>query len=327
MEVEFEKGINVILGPNESGKSTIIEGIHSTLFKDTKLRNNNNADKDFSFKFMPRPSGDFINGKVVMELEEGQFEIYKEWGSSEDMYMIDPKGSILKNKKDINEEISRLLNYGESTYSNIVFAKQRDLKAAIGNIIKDSHVTSEINDLLRQTMMELDGISIDKIEHNIEAEIDALYKRWDRDKSYPENNRGINNPYKTGLGEILKNYYKKEGLKLSMEEADTTEKEFERICNDIKEIKDKRSLYNNEKVELEEIEEDVNSRAVLEAELRAIDKELEELGRANREWPMTEQLVKQIDEKLEGLKPKRQSLNEEKKNIENCIHFNRRLTG
>lgn len=318
VEVEFEKGINVILGANESGKSTIIEGIHSTLFKDTKLRNNNNADKDFSFKFMPKPSGDFINGRVVMGIGDEEFEIYKEWGSSEDMHLVDSNGSIIKNKKDINEEISRILNYGESTYSNIVFAKQRDLKAAIGNIIKDQDITSEINDLLRQTMMELDGISIDKIESNIEAEIDHLYKRWDREKNYPENNRGINNPYKTGKGEILDNYYKKEQLKLSMEGADKSEKEFERICNDIKELKDKRELLNTEKIELEEIEEDVNNRAILDAEARGIDKELEELARANREWPMTEEFVKQIDEKLEGLKDKRESLNEEKKNIEKC---------
>lgn len=316
INVEFEDGINVILGPNESGKSTIINGIHSTLFKDTKLRNNNNADKDFSFKFMPKPSGDFIDGRVVVELENGQFEVYKEWGSNENIYLVDLNGSIIKNKNDIKEEIGKLLNYGESTYSNIVFAKQRDLKMAIGNIIRNSEITSEINDLLRQTMMELDGISIDKIEKNIEAEIDDLYKRWDMDKNYPEKNRGINNPYKTGLGEILKNYYNKEQLKLLMEKADKSEKEFENICNEIKELKDKRELLIKEKSELEKIEDDVNSRAILEAEINRIDNVLEDLTRANREWPMTEELIKQKDENIKELKAKREDLNEEKKNIE-----------
>ena len=36
--IEFEKGMNVILGPNESGKITLVEGIYPTLFKDPKLR-------------------------------------------------------------------------------------------------------------------------------------------------------------------------------------------------------------------------------------------------------------------------------------------------
>ncbi len=316
VNMEFEKGLNVILGANESGKSTIIEGIHSTLFKDTKLKNNNNADKDFSFKFMPKPSGDFIDGRLVMGLEDGEFEIYKEWGSNENIYLVDSNGSVIKNKDDIKEEIGKLLNYGEGTYSNIVFAKQRDLKMAIEAIIKNSEITSEINDLLRQTMMELDGISIDKIENNIEIEIDNLYKRWDREKSYPEKNRAINNPYKTGLGKILESYYNKERTRLSMEKANKSEKEFEDICSNIKRLKDKRDILNKEKLNLEEIEEDVNIRAVLDVEISGIDRELKDLASANREWPMTLELIKQIDEKREQLRSKREKLNEEKKNIE-----------
>ncbi|HCS09976.1 MAG TPA: hypothetical protein DIV40_00840, partial [Clostridiales bacterium] len=33
VSVEFKDGLNVILGSNESGKSTLVEGIHSVLFK------------------------------------------------------------------------------------------------------------------------------------------------------------------------------------------------------------------------------------------------------------------------------------------------------
>ena len=58
----------------------------------------------------------------------------------------------------MEEELSTLFNYGESTYSNIVFAKQKELKAALSNIIENSDVTREISDLLRMSLMELDGI-------------------------------------------------------------------------------------------------------------------------------------------------------------------------
>ena len=314
--LQFDKGINVILGPNESGKSTIIEGIHSTLFKGTKLKRNNNPDKDFSYKFMPKPNGDFIDGKVVLELNDGRYEISKEWGSSESVKLLTPGGQIIKNENDVNEQLSRILDFGESTYANIVFAKQRQLKEALYNIISNNELTKEINDLLRMTLMELDGISIDSIQNSIEDEIDTLYKRWDRAKNYPENNRGINNPYKTGLGKILESYYTKENLRLLMDRANHTEQEFEAICNSINELKDKKEILSKEKLELEKIEDDVNNRAILNAEIKSINKELEELMEANRQWPMTTQLLIQLDEKLIGIKDMKISLSEEKDNIE-----------
>lgn len=312
----FDRGVNVILGPNESGKSTIIEGIHSTLFKDIKLKRNNNLDKEFLFKFMPQPNGDFINGKVVVEYDNGEYEIYKEWGNTENIHLLTPNGTIIKNENDIKEELSKILTHGESTYSNIVFAKQRDLKRALFNIINNREITNEINDLLRRTMMELDGISIDTIQKNIEDEIDSLYKRWNREKNYPENNRGVNNPYKTGLGKILESYYNKENLKLLMERADESEKEFEEICNKIKELENKIKLLSEKKLGLEKIEDDVNNRMILDAEISSINKDLEDFSEANREWPKTEQLLEQLDEKILVLKEKRKKLNKEKDDLE-----------
>src|SRR5690606_9430141 len=161
----------------------------------------------------------FIDGKVALESENGQYEISKEWGSSESIELLTPEGNILKNETDIKEELKNILSFGESTYSNIVFAKQRELKEALSNIINNREITQEINNLLRMALMELDDISIDSIQKNIEDEIDNLYKRWDKEKNYPENNRGINNPYKVGLGKILASYYNKESLRLLMEQA------------------------------------------------------------------------------------------------------------
>src|SRR5699024_4280698 len=146
---------------------------------------------------------DFIDGKVVMETEDGRYEITKEWGSSENIQLLMPSGNIIKRESDVNNELSKLLVHGESTYSNIVFAKQRELKEVLFNIINNNEITNEINNLLRMTLMELDGISIDTIRANIEGELDNLYKKWDRNKNYPQNNRGVNNPYKVGLGAIL----------------------------------------------------------------------------------------------------------------------------
>ena len=320
--VEFSDGLNVILGPNESGKSTIIDGIHSTLFKNIRLRKSFNPDKEFTFKYMPEPKGDYIDGKVILETEGGQYKISKEWGSSQSIQLETPKGNLLRDEKEINNELKRLLSFGESTYSNIVFAKQRELKAALSNIIGNREVTKEINDILRMALMELDGISIDSIQRNIDEEVDNLYKRWDIEKNYPENNRGVNNPYKVGLGIIIESYYKKENIKLHMENADATEKEFAKITSQIKSARENRELIDKEKSQLEEIEDDVNKRAILNSEIELISRDLDILMEINKEWPRSEEKLRQVDEKLRALKERKEKLDQEKKNLEKISRKN-----
>lgn len=316
VKLEFNKGINVILGPNESGKSTVIHGIHSTLFKNIKLKMNNNKDKNFHSYFMPISGGDSIDGKVVLETKEGEYEISKEWGSNENIILKTPNNKILKDEKTINKELLDILSFGESTYSNIVFAKQKDLKAAINNIIEDKETTNEISDLLRKTLMELDGVSIDKIEENLMAEIEYLYKKWDIEKNYPENNKGVNNQYKVGLGEIIKKYYEKEELKVKMEEANISEKNFEEICQDIKSLKDDKDKVEKEKNELELIEEDVNKRSIIESELNSVKKDLDILSNVYLEWPKTSESLKFFNRDLERVNESLAKLNNEKSQIE-----------
>lgn len=315
-DISFEKGLNVILGPNEAGKSTIIDGIHSTLFKNIKLRRSNNPDLNFIKMYMPKPDGDSIDGQVIISIEEQEFELYKEWGIDEKIHLIGPDGSIIKSESTINDKLNELFQLGEGTYTNIVFAKQRDLKAVIANLVENKEVTNEINSLLRKTIMELDGVSIDKLEQNIDFQLSELLKRWDLEKNYPENNKGINDPYKTGLGKILRLFYKKEELKLQMNEANRSESKFEEVCALIKENDNKINQLKLRKEELEIIEEDVNIRITTELEAKIIEDNLESLTRVNKEWPRSSLLLEQYKDQLKDIEAKKEDLNIELKGFQ-----------
>ncbi len=285
INVQFEKGLNVILGPNESGKSTLVEGIYATLFKEPRLRMSVKSDREFHERFMPHPDGDVIDGEITICIGDKEYRLKKEWGVTESLQLVTPDGTIIKNAQTANDILKEILKFGSGTYSSIVFAKQRDIKEAIEQILSDE-TSSEVSNILMKTMMELDGISVDELDKRIQNEKDILLKRWDLDKNCPVNNRGINNPYKTGLGEVLESYYRKERIRLSMNWAQEAERDFEEICDELR-VKSKQILdLKSKKDELEKIEDDVTKRLVSEPKIERLEKDSDTLSQVCKEWPI-----------------------------------------
>lgn len=286
---EFEEGLNIILGPNEAGKSTLVEGIYASLFKNVKLRMSSREDKEFKARFMPHPNGDFIDGEVKIVFDKEQYCIKKEWGEKPEAYLIKPNGELIKNEVSIQKDIEKIFKYGEATYSSVVFAKQRDIKEAINRIIQNQETTGTLGSILRRTIMELDGISIEKLKKKIDDEINFLLWRWDMDRNYPENNRGVSNPYQN-CGEIVKSFYRKEEISLQMEGVREAERQFEEICSELK--KKELEIINIKKNidEMAKIEDDITKRVAMEPLLALIDREVMEIGRINKEWPRVEAL-------------------------------------
>lgn len=313
VNIQFEKGLNVILGPNESGKSSIVEGIYATLFKELKLKMSAKDDKEFHKRFMPHPDGDVIDSEIIICMEDGEYRLKKEWGVTESLQLMTPDGTVIKNAQTINDILKEILKFGSGTYNSIVFAKQRDIKKAIDKILSDE-TSSEISNILIKTMMELDGISVDELDRKIQEEKELLLKKWDIDKNYPVNNKGINNPYKTGLGQVLGSYYKKEEIRISMDTAQEAERDFEAVCNELKEKSEQIENLKSEKKKLEAIEEDMTERLVLEPKVDTLNKEVEAITEVCREWPAKEVLIKQLDDELVEISSRIKVVEQEKEN-------------
>lgn len=318
LDIEFEDGLNVILGPNESGKSTLIEGIYHTLFKEAKLTKNRKADKEFTNRFMPISKGDTIDGKLTIKYSDKEYEIYKSWGADTKAELVYDDGYIIRDENSIKKELEKIFDFGESTYSNIVFAKQKNLKKAINNIMENPDLSKEMTDVLRRTMMELDGVSIDLIEKNLIEEKEKLFNRWDIEKSYPQNNKGINDPYKVGLGTIIKSFYNKEGLKIQVKEAYEAEKNFEIIAEELNNVKKQKKIFEAEKENLDSIKDDINNREVFNYKLELLNKDEVELKEINENWPKYEMKISNIDEKIKFLEKNTEELEDKKKLSEKC---------
>lgn len=310
--LEFRDGLNVVLGNNESGKSTLIDGIHAAMFKETKQDKRSAADKTFYFRFMPLPGGDSIDSQLILVCPNGEYTISREWGANPSVELLTPEAEKFVAEEIVKEILEEVLMFGEGTYSNIFFSKQTQFRQALESIIGSKETTSEVSTLLRKAIMELDGVSIDELGDRIDTEIDRLLKKWDVEKDYPENNKGINNPYKSGLGEVLTSYYMKERLLQDMEEAKTKQMQFDNICSQLKDLDEKTSVIQQQKEQMEQIEEDVIKRSQLEPKITEYEKELATITEINQKWPKHEFELDNLEKELTKLEEEAKKLEEEK---------------
>lgn len=293
--VSFTDGINVIYGKNESGKSTLVNLLSRTLFQNARL--DRRSDKDFFDLYFPGAKkgsniiGDFADGKITFETENGTYTLSKEWGSESRCTLSTPDG-VIRNQAKIDEILKEALLYGEGVYSDMLFSSQRNTDVSLQTILdasKKTNAKQEITDAVSQAFAESDGISVDAIEQAIMAKIDDIAgKHWDFDREVPARKAGR---WSNGLGEILKAYYVLEDAKAVLEEISRLESEADRAAGDYTDKDNAARIaeeaYNNFNT--------FSSRLAVQSErkkaIERIDKELLKIAEVLANWPkLTEDL-------------------------------------
>lgn len=227
--VSFADGINVIYGKNESGKSTLVNLISRTLFQNAKL--DRRKDKEFFEIYFPgvkkgsRTTGDFADGRITIETEDGTYTLSKEWGADARCTLSTPDG-VIRDQSKINDILREALLYGEGVYSDILFSSQRNTDTSLQTILdaaKKTDAKQEITNAVSQAFAESDGISVDVIEQAIMSKIDAIAgKHWDFDRDAPARKAGR---WSNGLGDILKAYYLLEDAQTALKNISDLEDE------------------------------------------------------------------------------------------------------
>ena len=139
INIELKDGLNLVIGENESGKSTVADLIFRVLFKDTKL--DGRQDADFIDRYFPKKvsghQGDVIDGTVIFSTDKGDYSIRREWerrtGNSR---LKMPDRTVIKDGKEIARILSEELGYREGVYDEIVFASQKRRQSAVESIMK-----------------------------------------------------------------------------------------------------------------------------------------------------------------------------------------------
>lgn len=256
--LSFDDGINLIYGKNESGKSTLVNLLSRTLFQNARIHKKN--DKEFVDLYFPsalkgnKVTGDFADGKITIETQDGIYTLMKEWGGDARCILSTPDG-VIRDQEKIDTILKGVLHYGEGVYSEMLFSSQHNMNISLQTILDASKKTDakrEITNAVSQAFSESDGIAIDSIEQAINEKIEKIAgkpgKRWDIDRCMPISK---NQPGRWGNGicEILKAYYDLEDAKVVLEtiaqlekDADIAAKDYAAKDNEVQRAKE---AYNN----------------------------------------------------------------------------------
>ncbi len=301
-KVDFEPGLNLVIGENESGKSTLIDLIYHLFFQKEAVSDRDREDKRFKEGYFPKSTGEYpgdtIDGAIQFETEEGRFKLSKEWSKRNgSCKLVPPDGMIVRDADRVRAILEKQLQYGGGVYSELVFASQRRGQTILSGILGDSASPSmeDLASVLTRAVMETGGIEIDEVEKELEKTVSDYESHWDFKSDMPEGGvrRGINNKWAKQVGSILNAYYRMTEAAAKRDEADQAEKQVERINEAIR-------IENREIADTEKTREQFSKVRSLIVEqtsnqqlLHTLEKECGKMSAALADWPVKSEKLTQ----------------------------------
>jgi exonuclease SbcC len=313
-EIDLKEGMNVIVGPNESGKSTIYNAIENTLFTPSNLTPAK-LRKQMG-RFIPVGGGDTIEVTIHFKNKGHEYALKRRWGASLSSSLTLPDGSVLTDDEAIQAVVRECLQVPVGTCKTVMMTYQTGLSRTIRDIHEDKETLESLGDVLRKTVMEMDGVSVDAFRAKIEDSYERFFGRWDIGADYPEGNRGIEDPWQKGAGIITHLFYEKERVRKELDDAVVYEKELDelnkRISDHVSEVNEAESYIKSNKA----LKDDAVKLQQIEADLKGLNLEYEKLEKINKDWPVAESKVNEKIKKIPELEEKEKKLNKEKKEAE-----------
>ena len=292
-QYDFSPGLNVLLGPNEAGKSTIAAFLHSMFFQTVKLSRSRARDKSFLARYLPYPGGEWAGGRMELLSHRDPDErilFSKGWSiGNPSCEWKESKGVFLNSPEKAEEKIKEWLYFPEGTYQKIFFAAQEDYQQIFAHIQEDGEAQASLSGLLKMATVELAGLPPQAYLDRLDEILRGLISRWDFQTGGPEGRRGIENPFSKDVGEILKEYYKKEELSKIIGEGQALEKLIAEKNRRFMDLEEEYQEVANWVGKAEALEKDALTWNRVRQELLRLDTEMKVLQTVSLEWPKMEE--------------------------------------
>lgn len=308
-EVVFAPGLNVILGPNEAGKSTLFNAVKSSFLR-TKLTKPKFAQ--FIERFLPAGGGDIIRLEIEFTAADAAWTLRRRWGQSPASELTGQGRGTIGDDDTIAEKLEALLPAKQGTFWKVLMTGQTELSATLDSLRKEGReALADLTDMLRRAVLATGGVPVDRFLELLEHRRDEAFLRWDRARSGPEGNRGIENPWKNRIGPVLEAWYEKERIAQSAGITAAYESGLDRINARLRATAAELAVRESFVSRNETAARDARERRVMEAELKSVRQEMDALRKTSREWPVDAHKAEELDKALADAEAARGPLSEE----------------
>jgi exonuclease SbcC len=285
--VEFASGLNVVLGPNEAGKSTLFQAIQHTLL--TPARLTKSKFQSSLRKHLPLGGGDTLSCSLLLRHSGRPYRLTRRWGAEPSSELILPDGSVLAAEEAIRSELAPLFPGGEGTFRAVFLTAQSALAGTLEELKKNPQAVGSLSDLLRRAVFETDGVSVARFRSLLDDQAKALLAHWDLEREQPEQGRGIDNPWGRDVGEILAAWYERERLAHRRGQAEEQEERYARLARELDHCRAELERTRRLVEEQAPAARAVLERRALEAERERLESRLLALQSTYDHWPLLEQ--------------------------------------
>lgn len=310
-EVEFAGGLNVVLGPNEAGKSTLFNALLHVLLTTTDLTAS--AFKNALGRFMPAAGGDTIRARLDFGPPGAWIE--KSWSPGNRkgaVRLVTAAGAEYTDPATADPLLAAMLPAGPAAVRELLLTRQADISPSGPSLDPGETVRVEIGDMLRRAVMETGGVSVEKFRALVDEQYTRFFNNWDAPNNRPVGGREADNPHRRNVGTILQRYYEMSHFEAQHRETVRLESEVDTINMRLRELGNAIASDEEERNRLLPLREPVRKRGEAEGELRALRAEVTEAERVNSEWPVKEDRLRRLAEEREGLEKRLALLSSER---------------
>lgn len=322
-EINLKQGINLIVGDNEAGKSTIhkfIEGMFYGFYRPNIKRRMTTEEYD---KYLPWDNSNEYYGVMEISEEDKEIRIERNFMKGKDELTIydNNSGEDISSKYEY-DSVLKLHNYAKehlginySTFKNTVSISQmesktseelvKEIKDNIINLGETKNLDISINNIIKKIQEKKDDIGTEKRKTSnygrlkqrikeIEKEKEEAITNWEAEKELKdEENLLLNNlnsllKLKEKIEEKMK-YYKAEEYKKKYIDATKVIKQI----NDLEEELNSKAIYKD--VNKDEINNSLNLIQEVQLLIKSKEEKEDRIKDLNRELRKTKNELNEID--------------------------------